>query len=119
MAKNDKGEPDKKGFPLVTDIFPTQVPPVAGIDNAKLKVFEDYGAIQKKIDDAKAEGKEPPRIPTPGISGLNEYIDQVELAKKEGKEPPKVSLTTLESDLVTLLARSARTSRSSRSWKRT
>ena len=103
MATNDKGEPDKKGFPYVTDIFPTQVPKVAGIDNAKFKVFEDYGAIVKKIDDAKEAGKEPTRIPAPGIQGLNEYIDQVDLAKKEGKDPPNVSLTTLESDLVTLL----------------
>jgi hypothetical protein len=104
MAKTDSGEPDKKGFPYVTDIFPTQVPKIAGIDNTKFKVFEDYGAIRKKIDDARsAESKEPPRIPAPGISGLDEYIEQVELAKKEGKAAPNVLLTTVESDLVTLL----------------
>ncbi len=42
MAKNDKGEPDAKGFPIVSSIFPTQVPVVAGIDNSKFKVFEDF-----------------------------------------------------------------------------
>ncbi len=44
MAVNKEGQPDDKGFPLVTDVLPTQVPLVAGIDNAKLKVFEDYSA---------------------------------------------------------------------------
>jgi MFS family permease len=44
VAKNDKGELEKKPFPIVTDILPNQVPPIAGIDNAKFKVFEDYSA---------------------------------------------------------------------------
>src|SRR5207248_11258178 len=88
---------------LVTSIAPNQVPQVAGIDNAKLKVFEDYKANLGKIDEAKKDGKEPPRIPSPGIDALKAYIADTDNAAKEKKEPPKLALTTLESDLVILL----------------
>ena len=45
MAIDKDGKPDEKGFPLVSDIVPTQVfVPIAGIDNSKLKVFDDYSA---------------------------------------------------------------------------
>jgi MFS family permease len=103
MATNDKGEPEKTGFPIVSDLAPEKVPPVAGIDNAKLKVFQDYSAILEKIETAKKEGKEQPRILPPGIPALESYIDEVDTAKKEDKPAAKVELTTLESDLVTLL----------------
>ena len=36
--------PEASGFPLVTDLAPDQAPKVAGLDNAKLKVFDDYAA---------------------------------------------------------------------------
>lgn len=36
--------PEPSGFPLVTDLAPAQAPKVAGLDNAKLKVFDDYAA---------------------------------------------------------------------------
>ncbi len=45
MARTDTGEPETRGFPIVSSLWPTAVPMVAGIDNAKLKVFEDYRAI--------------------------------------------------------------------------
>ena len=32
------------GFPLVTAALPNTAPPVAGLDNSKLKVFDDYAA---------------------------------------------------------------------------
>jgi len=44
VARNDKGGLEEKPFPLVTSIAPNQVPPIAGLDNAKLKVFMDYDA---------------------------------------------------------------------------
>ena len=67
-------------------------------------MFEDYGAIVEKIDDAKkASGKEPPRSSHRASTALEAYIDEVDMAKKAGKDPPNVALTTLESDLVTLL----------------
>lgn len=46
MAKTPAGEPDKTGFPIVSGLAPDKIPPVAGLDNAKLKVFDDYGAVK-------------------------------------------------------------------------
>jgi hypothetical protein len=103
MAETASGEPDKKGFPYLSSLFPQQVPPIAGLDNAKIKVFEDYKANLEKIQAAETAGQPAPQIPGPGIAGLNAYIDQVDAAQREGKEPPNVLLTGLQSDLVTLL----------------
>lgn len=103
MAENDKGKPDEKGFPIVSSIFPTQVPAVAGIDNKKFKVFQDYKANLAKIEKAKEAGKEPPKLPAPGIAGLMPYVENPELLKGDDTNPPKVLLTTLEADLVTML----------------
>jgi len=50
-ARNDQGQPDVKGFPLVSDLVPERVPKVAGLDNAKMKIVDDYAA-------ARAAGKE-------------------------------------------------------------
>ncbi len=52
MARNPDGQPDKKGFPFLSTYLPKELPPVAGLDNSKLKVFDDY----KKLDD-KAKGR--------------------------------------------------------------
>ncbi|HVL12443.1 MAG TPA: MFS transporter [Gemmata sp.] len=103
MARNDKDEPAKTGFPFVSDLFPNQAPPVAGIDNGKLKIFLDYGGILERIEADKAAGKEPPRILPPGLPALEAYVDELNAARKDGKPAPNVALTTLESDLVTLL----------------
>jgi MFS family permease len=43
-AKKEDGSPDKKGFPLLSDFAPDAVPPVAGLDNSKLKIMSDKGA---------------------------------------------------------------------------
>ncbi len=69
-----KGEEATGGFPLVTDVKPDLAPAIAGLDNAKLKVFDDYTG----------------------------YLAKVEAAKKEGKETPTGPPTTLEADLETL-----------------
>lgn len=44
MARDKDGKPEASGFPIVTQILPNEVPPVAGLDNAKLKVFDDWKA---------------------------------------------------------------------------
>jgi hypothetical protein len=103
MAKTDAGDPDLKGFPYVSEIVPDRVPKVAGIDNAKFKVFEDYTGNLGKIVEVKKENKEPPEVIGPGMPALEAYADQLDAASKGGKEPPKLLLTTLESDLVTLI----------------
>ena len=54
MAKNKDGEPEKTGFPFVSELAPVEVPKVAGIDNAKLKVFLDYAGYLAKVEEAKA-----------------------------------------------------------------
>ncbi len=57
VARNDKGELVKKDFPLVTSIDPNQVPPIAGLDNAKLKVFDDYTKVLADQKAGKADAK--------------------------------------------------------------
>ena len=108
MAKNEKGEPEKTGFPLVTSVFPNEVPAVAGIDNAKFKVFEDHRANLARIEAAKAANKTPPRLPEPGIPALEAYIAEVDKAKAEKKDPPDVAMTTLDSDVITMLRQEKR-----------
>jgi hypothetical protein len=52
VSRDDAGNPNKTGFPIVTKLAPEQAPLVAGLDNAKLKVFDDYTKIliEKKSD---------------------------------------------------------------------
>lgn len=69
-----KGQLKPDGFPVVSAFAQDIAPPVAGLDNGKLKVFDDYKGVVAKI----------------------------EAAKKDGKEPPADAKTTLEADLETL-----------------
>src|SRR5262245_2382719 len=57
VARNDKGEPEKKGFPLVSDLAPDKVPPVAGLDNSKLKVFDDHTGVLADRAKGKTDSK--------------------------------------------------------------
>ncbi len=41
--------PNPSGFPVFSNLAPETLPKVAGLDNAKLKVFDDWGGV---IDDA-------------------------------------------------------------------
>jgi hypothetical protein len=74
VARKDDGELDKKSFPLVSSLFPNTAPPIAGLDNGKVKVLKDYSG----------------------------YLEKVEQAKKDQKEIPKGPATTLEAELATL-----------------
>ena len=96
MARNERSREDE--VPIVSTFLPTQVPPIAGIDNSKFKVFEDYRANLAKMEQDKSY-----RLVSPGIDGLKAYMTEVDRANQEKKEPPKVLLTTLDSDLVVLL----------------
>jgi len=132
MAKTEKGEPEKTPFPIVSSIFPTQFPPVAGVDNAKRKVFEDYLANIKKVlaaEKAQASADKVPLVLADKsvlgdksevkreVALLEEgqtvevkvtfvsqkaYDELSEKAKKESKEPPPLLKTTLQGDLATL-----------------
>ena len=101
--KDGKDVPDTKGFPLITSVAPEKVPPIAGIDLKKYGMFKEYRGNLAAIEEAKKAGKEPPRLLAGGTTALQAYLEETEKAAKEGKEPPKVLMTTVESDLVTLL----------------
>ena len=79
QAKKDDGTPAFNTFPLVSDFAPQTAPPVAGLDGAKLKVFDDYKAFQ----------------------------DKSAAAAKAGQDAPKGPPTTLEADLATIAANKA------------
>lgn len=74
VARKADGSLETTGYPIATQVDPKDVPPIAGLDNAKLKVFDDYSG----------------------------YAAKVKAAKEAGKEPPSGPATTLESDLATL-----------------
>jgi hypothetical protein len=66
VARKDDGTLDEKGFPLVSDLFPDKVPPVAGLDNGKLAVLDDKAttldADLAKLNAEKSKGKEQPKL---------------------------------------------------------
>ncbi|QDU23252.1 MFS transporter [Urbifossiella limnaea] len=83
--------PEPSGFPLVTDLAPAEAPPVAGLDNAKLKVFDDYAA---GTDDKGV--RKPDAKPTTLDADLATIAEQ----EKEGKPVEaklKESLSKLKS----------------------
>jgi MFS family permease len=49
--------PDPSGFPLVTNLAPHLAPKVAGLDNAKLKVFDDYVAVLAAREEGRTDEK--------------------------------------------------------------
>jgi hypothetical protein len=51
VARDDEGQPVMKAFPLLTDLFPDKAPPIAGLDNQKLKTLNEYVAF--KTDPSK------------------------------------------------------------------
>jgi MFS family permease len=132
MALNDDGKPDEKGFPLITSLFPQRVPMIAGIDNAKVEVFEQYRANLKKIRAAEKDNVSEDRVPrmladkivlgdkqelstevpmrdeSGEIKVRVTFISQAaydalaEKGRAEGREPPPLLKTTLQSDVATL-----------------
>ncbi len=99
----DANKPDLKGFPVVSKVQPEWAPMIAGLDNGKLKVFDDYKANLAKAEAAEktppADGKPAPKVLDQSI---DEYIKEVDAAKEAGKPAPNYLLTSLQSDLVTL-----------------
>lgn len=51
MARTESGQPDKKGFPIISNYLPEKLPLIAGLDNGKLKVFDDYKGLKDKEKD--------------------------------------------------------------------
>jgi hypothetical protein len=89
VARDDKGNLSAQGFPIGSTLMPNEVPPVAGLDNAKLKVFDDWGGV---ID---AEGKRKPGAKTTLEADL-ETIARVEKEGKPVEAKLKANLTALK-----------------------
>jgi MFS family permease len=75
MARTEKGEPEKSGFPVVTSVLPDTAPPVAGLDNGKLKVFDDYAGGFDDKGNRKPDAK----------TTLESDLDTIARLEKEGK----------------------------------
>lgn len=104
MAFDEEGAPAAEGFPILSTVMPEWAPKIAGLDNAKIKVFKDYRANLEKEELAK---KEPPQDgkPVPPMLSISvaRYVEMVEEAKNEKKPVPQFLMTSLESDLATLI----------------
>ncbi|QEG28717.1 Major Facilitator Superfamily protein [Gemmata obscuriglobus] len=79
VARGEDGKPAARGFPLLTGLMPTQLPPVAGLDNGKLKVFDDWGGVIDESGNRK-EGKK---------TTLESDIETVARLEAEGKPAGK------------------------------
>jgi MFS family permease len=89
MARTEKDEPEKSGFPIVTSVLPDTAPKVAGLDNGKLKVFDDYAGGFDDKGNRKPDAK----------TTLDVDLETVARQEKEGKsvEPKlKENLTALK-----------------------
>ena len=81
MARKEDGSPDLRGFPILTNYFPDKLPAIAGLDNAKLKVFDDYA----KVLEEQVKGPEAAK------TTLDKDLEALAKAKKEGgKVEPKL-----------------------------
>jgi MFS family permease len=67
--------PKESGFPLFTAVIPDQLPMVAGLDNAKLKVFDDWGGVINEDGTRKPDAK----------TTLENDLATIERLEKEGK----------------------------------
>ncbi|MFL5340242.1 MAG: MFS transporter, partial [Gemmataceae bacterium] len=103
MARTEAGQPEKSGYPLVSKLVPDKVPPVAGLDNAKLKVADDYGPVKAgkekmttlesdlaTLDKNKSEGKPVEATLEKNLTGLKKWWDT------EGKPNYEVDAPKLE-----------------------
>ncbi|HET6573247.1 MAG TPA: MFS transporter, partial [Fimbriiglobus sp.] len=95
VARNEKGEPATKDFPLVTEVLPNEVPPIAGLDNAKLKVITDYTAHLAKVEQARKDGKPTPEGPATTLEADLETLRTEEAAGKPVEPKLKENLTEL------------------------
>ena len=91
--KSDK----EAGFPLVTEILPNTAPKIAGLDNGKTKVAEDYVGNQAKIKAALDEKKEAPK-------GLKTTLEADYETMKKEKDAGKPVPEELEKTLTQTLA---------------
>ena len=86
----------ESGFPIVTEILPNTAPKIAGLDNGKLKVFNDYAGNRGKIKAAADAKQDAPK-------GLKTTLEaDFETMKKEkdaGKPVPEELEKTLTNNM--------------------
>ena len=89
-----KRELKKDGFPVVKEFEVSWAPKVAGLDNAKLKVFDDFkaniAAVQKATIEAKADAK----VPVPVVFSAERDSSFVLKVIEQG-QPMSLSVTAL------------------------
>jgi MFS family permease len=95
VARKEDGSLDEKGFPLVTDLVPEMVPPVAGLDNGKLKIADAYGAA---LADLKAGKKVPMTVAkdgkeVPAPAGLDADLEKLARDKSAGRRVDELERT--------------------------
>jgi hypothetical protein len=94
VARKDDGELDKKSFfPLATSLMPEKFPMIAGLDNSKLKVLDDYSSFMKDVADAKAAHKEPPKGPATTLEADLATLKKDKEAGKKVEEKLEQNLT--------------------------
>jgi MFS family permease len=86
--KSDK----ENGFPILSEYSPETAPKVAGLDNAKLKVFDDHKGILAKIDAAKSANEAAPKDL---LTTLEADLATLKKEKDAGKPVPEKLETTL------------------------
>lgn len=75
VARDDDGQPSLRGFPVVSQYAVEYAPKVAGLDNAKLKVFDDWTSL---LDE---QGYRKPNLKTT----LESDLETIARLEKEGK----------------------------------
>jgi MFS family permease len=81
VARDADDKLDKKSFPLVTALFPEQVPPVAGLDNSKVEVFQDYTQVLADKELSTSQTK-PGKLKTQ--TRLESDLETLNKVKQEG-----------------------------------
>lgn len=82
-------------FPILTSLVPNTIPPVHGLNNAYLKVFDDYDAHVKKVEQAKKDGAELPAGPKTTLEAELETLQKEKDAGKPVEPQREKTLTDL------------------------
>ena len=79
-ALNAEGQPELNGYPIISSLAPQTTPRIAGLDNAKLKISDDYAVV---LDKQKANNPDPGQI---GVKDEIAVLDK-EIAAGRPVEP--------------------------------
>ena len=96
VAVTEKGDPDAKGFPIVSSIFPSEIPKVAGLDNRKLKVFDSYTKHLAEVKACEEAKKAPPTGPATSVESEVATILKEKAAGKPVEKKLEENLTQLK-----------------------